>query len=149
MAKRRIHSKGEYRQEEAYASGTITPGMLIELDSSGYVKAHATEGGYGERAFAVEDALQGKTVSDNYTTTNPDLVTYILPTKGACVNALLKAGYNYTIGTELISAGDGTLIPNGQESSGVTVKEIIAEVTEASDLSASGASNTLSEVRIK
>jgi hypothetical protein len=147
MAKRRIHSKGDYQQDEKVAAGTITPGMLIEMVSgAATVQAHATEGGNAERAFAVEDALQGNTVSDNYAAAA--LVTYILPVPGSCVNALLKAGYAYTVGMALISAADGTLKPEAEATSGVTVKQIIGECTEACDLSGSGAVNTLSEIRL-
>ena len=147
MAKNRIHAKGDYRQEEAVAASTITPGMLIEMvPDASTVRAHSTEGGVGaEAAFAAEDALQGAVVGTDYDAA--DLVTYILPAKGACVNALLKAGYDFSIGEKLISAGDGTLIPNGQESSS-TQADVIAIATEACDLSAVGAANTLSEVRI-
>ena len=145
--KRRIHSKGDYQQDEKVAAGTITPGMLVEqVSDAATIKAHATEGGDAEAAFAVEDALQGNTVTDDYSAA--DLVTYILPVKGACVNALLKAGYDYTIATELISAGDGTLKPKAQASSGVSVDRIIAVVTEDCDIDASGDSDTLAEVRI-
>ena len=146
MAKNRIHAKGDYRQEEALAGGTVTPGMLIELNGSAAVIAHNSEGAVAERAFAAEDALQGAVVGTDYDAA--DLVTYILPVKGACVNALLKAGYSYDEGDILISAGDGTLIQASEISSGGTVYDNIAICTEALDLSASGAANTLSEVRI-
>jgi hypothetical protein len=146
MAKRRIHSKGDYQQEEALAGGTITPGMLIEMNSSAAVIAHNSEGAVAERAFAAEDALQGGIVDDDYS--SGDLVTYILPTKGACVNALLESGYSYDEGDILISSGTGTLIQASQVSSGTTIYDNIAVCTEACDLSASGAVDTLSEVRI-
>ena len=146
--KRRIHSKGSYEQDEKLASVAVQPGMLVEIEpNTAQCRPHNVEGGESpEAAFAVEDALQGNTVSDNYSI--GDLVTYILPTKGACVNALCKAGYDYIIGTKLVSGGDGTLIPNGEESSAGPVPSVVAVCTEDNDLSASGAVNTLSEVRI-
>jgi pantothenate kinase type III len=147
MAKRRIHAKGDFQQEEALAGGTITPGMLIELNSAGAVIAHNSEGAIAERAFAIEDALQGKTVSDNYS--SGALVTYILPTKGACVNALLKDAYNYAIGDLLVSAGDGKLKPVSGLTSAALLKDTIAVCTEALDLTATSTlTDTLSEVRI-
>jgi len=146
MAIKRISAKGDYRQEEGRGDATISPGMLIELMSTGYVSPHATEGGFAEAAFATEDALQGRTVSNNYS--SADLVTYILPVKGAVVNALIEAGQSIAIGDKLISAGNGKLIENGQEASATTVKQIIAIAEAANDLSASGAVDTLSAVRI-
>jgi len=146
--KRRIHAKGQYEHDEKIASVAIQPGMLVEIEpNTANLRPHNVEGGESpECAFATEDALQGNTVTDNYAIA--DLVTYILPVKGACVNALLKAGYDYTIGTKLVSDGDGTLIPNGEESSAGPVPSVVAVTTEDCDLSASGAANTLCEVRI-
>jgi len=148
MAKNRIHNKGFYRHEEADAGEAgIYPGMLLELNSSGDVIKHNTEGARAEKAFATEDALQGGTTSTVYT--NGEVVTYILPVPGSVVNALIKAGEDIAIGDELISAGDGTLIALGSAGSGVTVAEVIAVAEEACDLTASGAANTLSAVRVK
>ena len=39
-------------QKEAIVSATVTPGMLIELESTGKIKAHSTAGGNVERIFA-------------------------------------------------------------------------------------------------
>jgi hypothetical protein len=148
MAKQRIHAKGTYQQEEAVAASAITPGMLVEFfGKAGTLQPHSTEGGQApEAAFAVEDALQGKTVSDAYAA--GDVVTYILPSKGSCVNAILKDGYDYSIGMQLISAGDGKLIPNGQESSATFGADVVAICTENLDLAPSAGVDTLSEVRI-
>ena len=146
--KRRIHAKGQYEQDEKIASVIVQPGMLVEIEpNTAKIRPHNVEGGESpEAAFAVEDALQGNTVTDNYAI--GDLVTYILPTKGACVNALLKAGFDYIIGTKLVSDGDGTLIPNGEESSAGPEPSVVAVTTEDCDLTASGAANTLCEARI-
>lgn len=147
MAKRRIHSKGPAERDELIAAAAISPGMLLERVAAGTVQAHSAEGGYAERMFAEEDALQGDTVSDAYAAADP--VAILKPQKGSEVNALLAAGYSYTIGMELISAGDGTLIPNGQEASATTVEDIIAVCAETEDLSDSGDANTLVKVVIR
>ena len=146
MAKRRIHAKGSFQQDEALAAGTITPGALLEMNSDAAVVVHNTEGAVAERIFAAEDALQGNTVTTNYSAA--DLVTYIMPSKGSSVNALLLAGVAYDEGDILISSGDGTLMKASQVTSGITIYDNIAVVTEALDLSASGAVDTLSEVRV-
>lgn len=139
---------GGFRLEEALASGEVKPGMLLEQTSAAAatVKAHSVEGGYAERMFAVEDALQGKTVDDAYATTTR--VTFHVVNPGAVVNALIKAGSVVSIGEKLISAGDGSLIPNGDEDSLTTVAQIIAIAQEALDLSDSADVNTLATVRV-
>ena len=144
MSIRRIHSKGSFRQEEAIAAGTISPGDLIQLDSNGNVVVHNTDGGYAEKAFAQEDQLQGNTVNDDYVVDS--IVTYLLPVQGSEVNALIKAGETIAIGDKLISGADGTLIEDA--SAAGTVQEIVAVAVEANNLSASAAVNTLSAVRI-
>jgi hypothetical protein len=145
----RIHSKGDWRHDEALAGEAgIYPGMLVELNSDGEVIAHATEGGNGEFAIAMEDALQGATIADVYT--NAEIVSYGLPVKGAVFNVLLAAGENAAIGNWLISGGDGTFKVNTNVTSGVTIEAggLLAKAEEALDLSASGTSNTLIAARV-
>jgi len=142
----KIHLIGTFRREEIEAAGDISPGHLVEEDSSGTLVVHATEGGIAMRAFAVEDALQGNTLDDDYEDGDLVSVNMELPTNE--VQAFLKAGEDVDIGDILISAGDGTLIENGSESSGVTVYDYIAVAREAEDLSGSGAVDTLIRVML-
>lgn len=144
----RIHLLGDnYLRDEALSSAAISPGHLCELDSSGYYKPHATEGGWGKgRIFAEGNVLNGETIDTDYD--SGDRVTVNLEAPGNKTQAMLAAGENVSIGDLLISAGDGTLIANGSESSGTTVREPIAVATEAKDLSGSGAVDTLIEVRV-
>jgi len=140
------HLVGDFRREEAVAAATITPGMLTEETSAGTFQAHSTEGGYAVRLFAEVDALQGNTLTDDYSAL--DLVSANVELVGNEVQAFLKAGEDVSIGDNLISAGDGTLIAEGSASSGVTVKQIIAKAREAKDLSGSGAVDTLIRVML-
>jgi len=143
-----IQLKGNFRHEEPLASGTITPGHLVEKTTAtaDTVIVHATEGGYAERMVAVEDALQGNTLDDDYSD-GARVMVHVVAT-GAEVQMFLAAGESADEGDELISAGDGTLIVNGSEDSTTTVEQIIAYAMEALDLSASGTSATLMDVRI-
>lgn len=143
MAYRRIHSKGPYQYDEAQAGGTVTPGMLVKLNTSGYVIAHDEEGGRGEVMFAVEDALQGASVTDNYA--SGEQAGYIIPGKGSEVCALIAASETLSIGDEVVSAGDGTLKARGSSGSGVTEWQTIGYMMEAV---AAPASNTLYRVRV-
>ncbi len=142
MAIRRIHSKGDWRKEEHTATAVaITPGMLCERTSGDLVQAHSTEGGDGQTMIAMEDDLQGKTVDDAYAVSA--LIALCLPAKGSEVNVLLAAGENVSVGDDLVSAGDGTFIASGSVQSGVTVQKVFGKVTVATDLSGSGAVNSL------
>lgn len=140
MNPKRIHLLGSGRCEEAVAAGTIKPGHLVSLDSGGNLVVHPTAGGAAERAFAVEDALQGKGIGDNYS--SGDRVTYVLAAPGDVVYAWLKAGQNVNPATRLTSAGDGTL----QAAAGTNV--VVAVPLESLDLSASGAVATRIRVRV-
>ena len=137
---------GQGRYDEFIAAGAITPGHLIEMDSAGKVVVHNSEGAYAERLIAIEDALQGKTVTDAYA--SGALVPTHVGAPGDVVQMFLKAGENVAIGADLISAGDGSLIAAASVSSGVTIEQTIGKATEALDLSASGAVKTLLAVRL-
>lgn len=137
----KILQRGPFVQLELPAAAGITPGMLIEEITAGTVQAHATSAGYAEKMFAQEDALQGRTVADAYVATDPVSIAVCAP--GSRVLALMKAGHAYTKGQHLMSNGDGTLI-GGSGSQ----KTDVAVVVDAIDLSASGAINTLTSVRV-
>lgn len=142
-----IQGKGDFRHEEALASGSITPGMLLEQTSAAAatVKAHATEGGIAERLIAVENALAGETVDDVYLTT--ELVQYHVVAPGAEVQVLIESGSNVSIGEKLLSSGLGTFIPNGDEASG-SEANVLAIALEALDISDSDDVDTLCLVRM-
>ena len=135
------------RLSEEIAAGAITPGHMIQMSAGAdTVVVHATEAGYAERMFALEDALQGRNRDTAYA--SGERVTMIHAVPGDVLDLYIKAGENIAIGDKLISAGDGTLIENGSESSGTTVKQIIGVATEAADLSQSGDVATRIAVRI-
>ena len=141
-----IRLKGCGRYEEARANAALSPGHLIEVLSTGKVRKHATEGGLAERAFAIEDALQGNTVADAYAA--DDLVGYVLAAPGDEINAVIKAGENIAIGDKLVSAGDGTLIKSTSVSTSVTDPVVVAVAMEAVDLTDTGDVDTLGAVRV-
>lgn len=146
MAARRIHIKGPYEHKEIEAGGAITPGHLCYVASTGKVLVHASQGGYHERLYAVEDALQGNPIGTAYSSGN--IVSLNLMAPGSEIYAWLKAGANVAIGDTLISAADGTLIGQDEATTTTNVKQIAAIALEAKDLSASGTVNTLIKVRI-
>jgi hypothetical protein len=127
--------------EEFVAGGTITPGMLIEVNSSGAVIA-AT--GAGELPmFALEDELQGKGIDDDYTSTSPaDLVQCWIPYRGDIVNAILKSNNKVVVGDGIASNGDGKVKKAGSSDTP------IGFAVTAVDLTGSGASDARVLVRI-
>lgn len=109
MAKNTIMLKNYLNVFEEYeaAADTIYPGCLIELDSAGKVKVHVTAGGNALPMFAIEDALQGKGLDDNYAT--GDKVRCWVPTRGDVVYGILADGQTIAKGDFLESNGAGYL----------------------------------------
>jgi len=94
--------------EEITGSGTIYPGMLLELTSGNAVKAHATaSGNVVPPMFAIENELEGDDIDDAYATT--ERVQVWIPTRGDIVYGILADGQNIAIGDFLESNGAGYL----------------------------------------
>lgn len=94
--------------KEGIVGGTLTPGMLVALNSAGKWVAHPTEGGDGLRAFVVEADYNGKGIDDNFAA-NDWAQVWLVPA-GAEVNTLVAAGAGaIAVGDWLESAGDGTV----------------------------------------
>jgi hypothetical protein len=140
MNPHRIHLLGDGRHEEAVAGAIIKPGHLIKLDTDGEVILHATGGGYAEKAFALEDALQGRTINDAYAV--GELVGFVMCNSGDVVYAWLSVGENVAVGSYLVSNGDGSL----QVLAGTEVA--IAVALEAKNLSDSESADERIRVRI-
>lgn len=105
----RILLKGTNVFEEGRAAAIITPGAMVALNSSGDLIPHNVAGGAAEKQFAVEDALQGRTISNDYAI--GELVFTTIAKPGDVVFAWLAAGKTVVPGTALTSNGDGTLKP--------------------------------------
>jgi len=90
------------------AGGTITPGHLVRLNSSGQVVVHASSAGkVVPIMFALEDELQGRDITGNYS--SGDRVQVWIPGRGDVVNAILTTSQAVAVGDFLVSNGDGTL----------------------------------------
>jgi hypothetical protein len=143
------------KRAEALASGSITPGMLIEQTSATTktVKAHATAGGNVEHMFAIEDGLQGGSISDDYE--DGERVSYMHCGPGDIVNALLNNGESVSIGDKLESAGNGRLqahTPN-VDSSAASFTEythnIVGTALDAVDMSDSSGADPSGRIRVR
>lgn len=131
--------------DEREAESAITPGMLVELTSTGTVQPHSTAEGDAIPAFALEDELQGNDIDDAYSA--GDQVQIWVPQRGEEVYAILANGYDVDIGDWLASNGNGYLREHTTEAESWGVSEagavtvyplqIVAQALEAVDTSGS------------
>lgn len=128
------------RLEEGRAGGAITPGDLIAATSAGKYVRHGTAGGDCQRQFALEDALQGRTIDDNYAT--DELVQIGIAKPGDVCYVWLTAGQKVTPVDYLTSTGNGKL----KKATGSDFK--IAQPLESLDLTSSASPDTRIRARI-
>lgn len=95
------------RIQEAIASGTITPGSLVELISSGCVRVQATAAAVARPAYATENSMIGKTIDDDYL--DGKRVILIVAEPGDEILAILAISQTIVVGDQLESAGGGQL----------------------------------------
>lgn len=142
MAKQTIILKGTGIRKERIAAGTITPGMLVEIDSNDLVAFHSVAGGNARKLFAVEDDLQGNGIADDYLVDVQ--VQFNAMHAGEEVYAFLDVLENVVIGDALESAGNGRLreyqpiIIEGSPAEVAQDNQIVAYALEAKDLSTTG-----------
>jgi len=91
-------------RKESIALGTITPGMLVERTSTG-IQAHSGAAKAAANAFAVENEVVGKGISDNYATS--DTVLFGVCPSGVEIYAVVSG--SIAIGDFLESDGAGGL----------------------------------------
>lgn len=123
--------------EEIEAAGTIKPGMLLEVNSTGKVVAHNSAGENVLPMFALEDELQGKAISETYV--SGDKVQVWVPYRGDFVYALLEDGNNVAIGDFVESAGNGNVQKHATDVSDAPnyTNQIVGVAVEAVNLSES------------
>lgn len=132
---------GEGQFEEAIAVGVIKPGHLVSLASTGKVAVNAAAGAACEKMFALEDALQGRTITHAYAA--DELVSLYIAQPGDLIYAFLSGGEDAETGEKLTSNGDGALkvASGGDIPIGVAVEDV-----DASD--SSGTADERIRVRI-
>lgn len=106
-------------RDEKIANAILTPGHLVERMSTDKVKKHASAGGSANALFAIEDAYQGKKITEDYA--SAALVMLWRPVPGEQVNAIAKD--TIVIGDFVESGGDGTLRKYVSPASGGIVQE--------------------------
>ena len=126
----RIHNKGGWRHDENVAHAAISPGNILELNSDNEVLKYATENGAppSGRLIAVEDALQGNGVTDDYAAA--DIVSVAVADAGSEWNMLVAAGTVLTIGESLVTDGSGCLMSADDLDSGTTAEVVAVSMEE-------------------
>lgn len=134
-----VNGEGYAYQEKDAGETGIYPGMLLKLDTDGDVIKHDSAGGKVPLRIALEDSLQGNLVSTVYTINNPVRIMIFRPGEQVLVRA--AAGFTYSIGEQLISAGNGNF--KSATDSGLSDVTSLLECQEALDLSGESAVVTL------
>lgn len=102
--------------ESIVATAAVTPGFLMERASATTVQPHSSAQGSAQTLFAVEDKMTGgasttgsfvATVDVPYAVGDKVYMLYARP--GDVIWAWLDTGENVTVGTFLVSAGNGNL----------------------------------------
>lgn len=120
---------------EAEAAAAITPGMLIEIDSTGKWAKHSTDSGPALKAFAEENAENGKKITDDYAA--GDQVKGYIARPGDVIYAILEGDStaSIAIGDVVRSAGNGNLeqysIPSGDSGGATGSNELVGQALEA------------------
>lgn len=97
----KIALKVNGRFGDGEADATISPGMAIQRASDGlWDPWQGATGEMGETVIAIEDALQGNTITDDYS--DGDQVFYCEPLPGDECAILVKSGENIVIGDKLV-----------------------------------------------
>lgn len=136
----------EPRRYEDKADGTIYPGYLIRVTSTG-VNVQTSVGGHVGKLFAIENSLEGDDIGDAYV--SGERVQYIHAKSGDEILAVLENGQNVARGGLLESNGDGQLQAYAADSAGAGEPDVpLAIAMEALNLSASANGDVLSERRI-
>lgn len=128
----RIQLRGTGTHEERRAAAAIRPGDLVNFTSADKVQKHPTAGGPAERAFALEDALQGRGIEVNYAA--DELVPIGIQAPGDVVYAWLSGGENAAIGAYLTSNGDGALKVAGGTDNRIAVAVAAVNASDSNDV---------------
>lgn len=102
-----IQVRGDFERYEALTSANVYPGEIVELASGGTIAPCNNEGTFCEKAFAVEDALQGDGVTD--VIASGDLCQFNIQEPGNIVQGRVQDGQNITKGDVLYCGTAGRL----------------------------------------
>lgn len=149
MSSNTIRIIGPHIQREFKAAAAITPGHLVEVNSTeGSCAVHSTAGGTVITMFAMENDLTGAGITTAYST--DDRVQCGIFAPGEEVYALLYNGESASVGDFLESQGDGTLrVVDVDASAGaIAIQSIVGVALEAVDMSDSSGADPSGRISI-
>jgi hypothetical protein len=139
-----ISLKGRPKRIEALAAEAITPGHLIQYNSSSKFIKHATAAGSQSRMFAAENEVFGDGIDVAYANNDNVLAWQCFP--GDEINALVAAAASaIVVGDYVESAGDGTVrkVATSAGTSQASRNSTVGQALEALDNSGGGAAARL------
>ena len=139
MARNSIIVGGTGIAFEAKANAAITPGQLVEELSTGKVQKQATAAAVVQKMVAIEDALQGKKISEEYAIDARVFHRVFAP--GDEVFMILADGQVVVKGDRVEAAGGGEVRKQATTSAGAIVdpEALVGFAREAIDASDSAA----------
>jgi len=126
-------------REELAAGGVISPGQLLEINSSDAVIRHNSAGQNQYQLIALQDFPQGKDIDDDYA--SGEQVQAIWARRGMIINMLLKEGETVVIGGFVESDGAGDVqaytadIDASADTTTIYSNQIVGVARQAVDLS--------------
>lgn len=130
-----ISGKSLTIRKEAVCAAAITPGELLEYSGADAIQPHSTAAGAALALFAVENDVRGKDLDEDYA--SGQTVQMIVASPGVRIYPLLADGEDASVGSYLVSNGDGALrvfVPASD-----SIGAIVAQAVEAVDNSSGGA----------
>lgn len=113
---------------ERAASAVITPGMLLDFNSSNeYLPHGAAAAAALPPIVALEDELRGQTIDDNYEVGEP--VQAWTMNAGEEFLALLADGQTLVVGDALVSDGAGKFAKSAAPATDVVIARVMEPVT--------------------
>ncbi len=142
---------GDPNQTERDANTSITPGMLVELNSSNEVLPHNTAGGWSDKWVAVESALTGDDMDHVYLAGEVVFINVCKP--GDEVFMLVADGENIAIGDDVESDGNGKVrsVFGGESGAGggVHLNKVGRAMTALDMTDSSGGDPTVKRIRMR
>ncbi len=145
MASNMIVLKGKGHYDEGHAGTGISPGEAIELQADGkFDPAVSSQQVMLQRGLqiALEDSLQGKTVTQAYVL--DDVVFFYTPLVGDHIQVLVKSGEDIDVSDKLVVEGSGSGLfvePGGGATTEFAIALTLGKVHDAMTTDLTGTAN--------
>lgn len=153
----KITNYGNVFMEMPATAVAIKPGMILEYVSSTGLKvqAHATAGSNVLPIVALEDELQGKTITESYAATAGTPIQCWIPQRGDIAYLRPLSTNAIAIGDPVESAGAGKIqkyvldVDSSKNATGEYIDQIIGYALEAHSAVASDGAETVPFIQVR